>query len=143
MTKDKKNKNLPSGNGGRPIIKVKFQLIEKIMIVIAVLGVALMWIYVFYNINKLPQMIPTHFAVTGKANSWGSKNTLFIMPIMSTITVAILIFITRFPRFFNYPVKITKENAEKQYRNSIRLMITLAIEIAITFNYIEYKIVGN
>lgn len=65
------------------------------------------------------------------------------MPIISSITVGLLIFISRFPRFFNYPIKITEKNAEKQYRNSGQLMLVLAIELSLVFLYIEYKIIQS
>lgn len=141
----KNNESISNGNVRilRPNFKVKFGILEKIMIAITIISVTLIWIYVIFNISKLPNLIPTHFAMNGKPNSWGSRNTILIMPIMCTITSALLIGITRFPKFFNYQVEITKDNVERQYRNSIDLMLALAIEVAGTFIYIEYKMIKS
>lgn len=141
----KNNKSISNGNIRmlKPNFKVKFGILEKIMIAITIIAVTLIWIYVIFNISKLPNLIPTHFAMDGKPNSWGSKNTILIMPIICTITSALLIGITRFPKFFNYQVKITKDNVERQYRNSIDLLLALAIEVAGTFIYIEYKMIKS
>lgn len=141
MSKNSNNKgNLKTG---RPIIKLKFNNTEKIMITISIAVTLLMWAYVLLNVKHMPMTIPTHFTMSGKPNSWGSRNTIFIMPIICSIVIGLLIFISRFPRFFNYPIKITEKNAERQYRNSGQLMLALAIELPLVFLYIEYKIVQS
>lgn len=139
----KKNNNKSNLRTNRPIIKLKFNNIEKVMIIISIIVMLLMWAYVLLNIKHIPSEIPTHFTINGKPNSWGSKNTIFIMPIICSIMVGLLIFISRIPRFFNYPIKITEKNAEKQYRNSGQLMLVLAIELSLVFLYIEYKIIQS
>ncbi|MGG7077147.1 hypothetical protein [Clostridium sardiniense] len=41
--------------------------------------------------------------------------------------------LSRVPQFYNYPVEITKENAERQYKNSRTMMWCLLTEMSIFF----------
>lgn len=64
----------------------------------------------------LREQIPTHFNASGEADKFGSKNTIFLMPVLSLVMVAIFVFLSKFPHKFNYLNKITPENAESEYR---------------------------
>jgi uncharacterized membrane protein len=66
---------------------------------------------VFIQFSSLPAEIPTHFNIQGAVDRYGSKNTILFLPLLSLIIVCGLIFLTRFPHTFNYPTKITPENA--------------------------------
>ena len=44
-----------------------------------------------------------------------------------------------FPEIFNYPVKITADNAPAQYRNIMRMMRYLKMILAAIFGFILYK----
>src|SRR5690606_5186026 len=59
----------------------------------------------------------------------GSKNTIFLLPVISLILVAGLIFLMRFPHKFNYLNKITPENAAFEYQ---RMRIMLRVINALT-----------
>lgn len=66
--------------------------------------------------SDLPERIPTHFNAAGEADRFGSKYTIFFIPVLSLVLVAGIIFLMRFPHKFNYLNKITPENAESEYR---------------------------
>ena len=43
------------------------------------------------------------------------KVTIWIMPAVAAIIFAVLTAVSRYPHTFNYPVRITSENARRQY----------------------------
>ncbi len=100
-------------------------------------------IYLLVNYAKLPNQIPMHFNYNGEVDYWGPKESIFIL-----LGISILIYIlnTRtqlIPHKFNYIVKITEENAEKQYRIAVRMMSILNLEIMIIIAYIHWVIIEN
>lgn len=59
-------------------------------------------------INFLPEKVPTHYGITGKADSWGSRYELFIFPVMILISVGIF---ELFAHFYGKKTHSGKENA--------------------------------
>ncbi len=94
-----------------------------------------------------PDVIPTHFGLSGQPDAWGSKATLFIAPGIATIMYFLFTIISRFPYLFNYPVKITKENAERQYSMAIDMLSLIKFSVIILFVFILFRLyntaVGN
>lgn len=90
----------------------------------------------------LPEQIPTHFNARGEADKFGSKSTIFFLPVLSLVLVAGLVFLTKFPHKFNYFNKITPENAEFEYRKMrtvLRLVnaLTSLMFMIITLNILQ------
>ena len=69
----------------------------------------------------LPEIIPSHFDFTGKVDKSASKLMLWVLPILSLGVYLLLITVNKYPHSHNYRVKITKENAEREYVRSIEL----------------------
>lgn len=105
-----------------------------------ILGV---WIFVLMHYPKLPDTIATHFNALGEADGYGGKASLFALPAISTIMFAGITILSRFPRVFNYPVKITPENALRQYTLAVRLLRILKLAVVIMFGVIAMKTVQN
>lgn len=51
--------------------------------------------------------------------------------------------VNRFPHLFNYPVKITKENAFRQYANASRMMRYLKFISVVILGVISFKTIPN
>ena len=96
-------------------VKTEAKLIHKIFNVIALAtllsGVLLLIVYW----SKLPDTVPIHFNIKGEADGWGSKYTLIILPIIAVGFYAFLTMMESKPHFFNFPVKITEQNAQQQF----------------------------
>lgn len=122
----------------RPKIDV---LLSKSDIITEVLGwilLFLMWCYVLFVYSKLPEIIPTHFSFSGKADAYGSKSSIFTLPILGLVIFVLLTILNRFPHIFNYPVTITEDNALQQYKMGTRVLRYLKLIIAIIFLTIIY-----
>ena len=82
----------------------------------------IIWLSVFVYYPDLPNEIPTHFNGRGQADACGSKQSIWIlMGVFSSIFIGIYI-LNKYPHLHNYTVKITEENALKNYRFSTRVL---------------------
>lgn len=117
----------------RPRIKVSNTNFDKFLITLSTIILILQWIYVVKAMYTLPNIIPTHFGFSGIPDSFGSKFTLLALPIILTIFYISFCLISKIPQFYNYPVEITKENAERQYKNSRTMIWCLLAEMSIFF----------
>lgn len=91
------------------------------------------WILAAYAYVVLPETIPTHFNMTGEPDGYGSKISLVLLPLLSTVTFVGMTFLNRKPEIFNYPAKITPDNAAFHYRNATRMIRWLKLSIVLIF----------
>lgn len=117
----------------KPIIKIKLSNTDKLVEFISWLILTISWIYTFTNYSRLPDSIPSHFNAMGKADEYANKIILFISPIFSLLLIIGLTFLNQFPQIFNFPKKITEENAERNYRVATRMIRYLKFSIALIF----------
>ncbi len=87
--------------------------------------------------------IPTHFDAFGNPNGYSKKVVLFLMPILSAILYASLYILNFYPHTFNYPVRITPENALHQYSTATRMIRSLNLSMVVVFALISWKMVRN
>ncbi|WP_373074655.1 DUF1648 domain-containing protein [Zeaxanthinibacter enoshimensis] len=93
----------------------------------------LLWIYVGFIYMDLPESIPVHFNGKGEPDSSGDKSMIFILPLLATFLFGGLNWLKQYPEHLNYPVRITEENAARQYRNLRRMILVLNTIIILTF----------
>ena len=123
----------------RPVIKVPREKLDWFLEITTFLFLIWTWIYCFVSYAKLPDNIPVHYNELGFPNGYGSKDTIWFIPLITSSVVILLFFLNKYPHRFNYLVNITEENAVKQYRLSNRLLRIISLSIAALFSYIVYK----
>lgn len=107
---------------------------------LVILGVML--IYAITNFASLPAEIPIHFNAKGEADDWGSKLMLFFVPGVCLFLFLMMNFIgTLKPNTYNFPVKLTKENAKKQVELAREMMHGLNVVIFSFMFYILWRMV--
>ena len=106
------------------------------------IGLMMMFcVMVMYYYNDLPERIPTHFGLSGEADAYGHKGTLWMLLALGLALPSLMMFLTRYPHSFNYPFKITEENAAYEYRMAVKLMLWMAMAIAMIFLVICWGII--
>lgn len=95
-------------------------------------------ILLFQNWERIPDSIPTHFGGSGKPDDWGSKYTLLLLPSILVIIYSGFTVLSRYPHVYNYPWRITEENAERQYLLARTFLCWLKLEIILLFTFIEW-----
>lgn len=127
----------------RPKLMLQKKAVDWFFEISALFCIIFMWAYSFYNYSTLPNTIATHFNISGQPDVYGSKSTIFLLPLITTILVFVLRILNRYPHHFNYPTAITVENAERQYSMATRLMRYLQFIISALFTYIVVKTVQD
>ncbi len=93
-----------------------------------------------YGYVVLPETVPTHFNFKGQPDSYGSKISILFVPLVSLVLTIGLTWLNHYPEIFNYPVKITEENADKQYKNAQTAIRWLKVVINVIFLLITWAI---
>ncbi|EIJ40343.1 Protein of unknown function (DUF1648) [Galbibacter orientalis DSM 19592] len=124
---------------GRPKIKIELTKADKILEIIGLILLVAFWCMTIINYTKLPEIIPTHYNGMGEADGYGGKGNILILPVIATILFIGLTKLNKFPHIFNYPTKITQENALEQYTNATRMMRILKLIIVVIFGLIAFQ----
>lgn len=114
-------------------LKLPKTLFEKIIELLSILFLLGMYGFVILNWSEIPDRIPTHFNIMGEPDRWGGKWSVLILPIIATFLFKMMFILSKFPHIHNYPVKVTPENAEKLYRISRKMLITMNFLLTLFF----------
>lgn len=117
----------------RPKIKLEFQSIDSILEAVAALSLVALLLLPFLNYGQMPDEIPTHFNVKGVPDGFGGKGTIWLLPGLGLIFYIGFLILNRYPHTFNYPVKITPDNALKQYTLATRIIRGMKAVVILLF----------
>lgn len=120
----------------RPILKIALSKFDKLLELVSLILFITLWIICTLELINLPNIIPIHFDFSGKPDNYGSKNTLLILPIIMSLVAILFTYLCKRPHIFNYPSKITKDNAEQQYKLATQMLRVLKIGILFLGNII-------
>lgn len=126
----------------RPRITIPLQSLDYAMEILAAMGLLTMLVLSALYYNQLPEQIPTHFGPDGRPDAYGSKPTLWLLPGLGALLYAFMTFINRRPDRFNYTVKITAENAERQYSMATRFIRAIKVFVMLLFTFLVWRIIG-
>jgi uncharacterized membrane protein len=89
----------------------------KLIKVINYLILAFVWVFTVFNFNSLPETIPTHFGLDNKADAYGSRNSLFILPVVTTVLFLLLAYVSKHPYspLLNVPDTMRKDPLETEF----------------------------
>jgi uncharacterized membrane protein len=120
----------------RPKIQIKLSKLDKSLKLLSTIVLVVMFCLAVFVYLKSPNIIPSHFNASGKPDDFSDKSVIFIL-----LFIGIFIYfgfnqLVKFPHIFNYPVSITKNNAERQYELATRMIRFLQLAMLITFTVI-------
>ena len=127
----------------RPRMKLQLNQTDKILEVLGWVSVVGIWALTLTNYSILPEIIPIHFNGAGKADGFGNKTHIFVLPIISSLLFIGFTILNKRPHIFNYPSQITKENALRQYTNATRMIRVLKLVIVLLFGLIVFREIQN
>ena len=123
----------------QPKIKLEMQPMDWLLDLTGVGVIAVTFIYAFYKYPELTSTIPTHFNASGEVDGYGGKDSVWVLPSIGLVMFIGMWVLTKFPHIYNYPVKVTEDNAEKMYRNGVSLIRSLNLIVVVLFGYISYQ----
>lgn len=94
--------------------------------------------YLIVEWKNIPDIVATHFTISGKADAYGEKNCILIIPIIAVLVFSTIAVVERFPNIWNFPVKVTEENREKLINNGLKLTGVLKMLLSTWFCYIGF-----
>lgn len=92
--------------------------------------------YLIINWSNIGDNVASHYNSVGQIDSWGSKSSLIILPIIAIIVNISMSVVLICPQALNIPVKINEENYVKVYNLTRDLMNFTRTLISILFLYI-------
>jgi len=125
----------------KPKLKVELSAMDKIIEMIGWMILLIIWILTLLNFTKMPDTIPIHFNFSGQADNFGSKWTILTFPVFGTVLYVGLTILNKFPHIFNYPTKITPENALQKYIIATRMIRFLKLGLMLIFSIITYLMI--
>lgn len=125
-----------------PVIPIHIDRSTKILDAIALVGLVISLAIPAFNWSSLPDTIPVHFGITGRADGWGNKWFFWMFPLLSFAIIIGFTVMRRYPQTFNYPVRVTLQNAEVQYDIAINLLNWFKAEFAWLFVWLEWQIIN-
>ncbi|MGE0128790.1 MAG: DUF1648 domain-containing protein [Blastocatellales bacterium] len=101
-------------------------LIDSLAAIVVILG----WWIAFSSYPRLPEKIPVHFGFTGKADQWGGRWMIFLMPLIATAIFALDYWI------FAYASPGSSKPIPPQMQAPLHLLL---LELAVLFTYITWR----
>jgi uncharacterized membrane protein len=123
----------------RPKMNMPFTPTQKMLFAGAIMFMLLHIILVTFYFPSLPERMPSHFGVSGKPDAWAGKAIILLILILSIVISSVMLVVSFFPRTYNYVVRITPGNAERQYSLGRTLLLFLAFEISLFLSYATWK----
>lgn len=126
----------------RPKLKIALSKADWVMESLGWLLVFLVWGYVIYNYQTLPETIPTHFNILGEADGFGDKGMILTLPAVASILFIGMTILNKFPHVFNYPTDLTANNVLRQYTLATRLIRYLKVSIVFLFGLTSFETIS-
>jgi len=127
----------------RPRIKIELTTTDKFVEIIGWCALLAIWVMTIMGYSKLPDVVPTHYNFAGEAGGFEEKGMIWSWAIIATILFVGMTIVNKYPHIFNYPVKITEENALRQYTIATRLVRYMKLFVVLTFGFIVFTIIQN
>jgi|GEM_PF-1800348 len=125
----------------RPRMKIPYSKKHKVIDIFSLAGIVLLIVFPYVTSRYLQERVPLHFDGAGNPNRFGSPEDFvkiwFVLIGAAIVTWVVLSLLRFIPHYFNLPVRITNENAEKQYSLGIDLIYTMKIGVVILFLSIQ------
>lgn len=130
---------VPKQKTSRPKIALELTLADRLLEALTALFVLLLGGVPLVYYGELPDQIPQHYNAAGEVDIYGPKYLLLVLAGVGILLYGLMTWVGRYPHWFNYPVAITPENAERQYRIATRLMRMLKLVVVLLFFYLIYE----
>jgi len=124
-----------------PKITITPEPIDQYMHYLSIAALATLFVLPLLYWNQLPERLPIHFGPDGTPDGFGDRASIWVLPVIGLGLYFLLTAIASIPESHNYHVKITSENAEAQYRNSIRLLGSIRMLILLLWVHIVWNII--
>jgi hypothetical protein len=131
----------PEDRSKRPDIEMETTALQWVLSAIGLVSLAASGLFLLDAWNSLPATVYTHFNAYGKPDGTGPRLMIAVMPVLGIVLWTVLGFVIARPRTYNYPVRITPENARAQYEIAVGLLHWVRFEVALLMAYLGWAMV--
>ncbi|NIM05709.1 MAG: DUF1648 domain-containing protein [Armatimonadetes bacterium] len=125
----------------RPVLSLPLSNFEMLIEIAAIAGVLLVLAITAIYWQALPDRVPAHFGLAGEPNRWAGKSQALLLPILASVMYVGMTILCRYPHIYNYPVPLTEENAERQYRIGRMLISSMRAETVWVAAFIQREMI--
>ena len=111
--------------------------LDWLMEIISLVALVASWAFVAESWSTLPDVVPTHFGITGAPNGWGSRQAMWLVPGMGLLLYIVLTVAARYPRFVNLPFRVDRDAPEVR-RIIVRILASAKAVTMLLFVYIVH-----
>ncbi len=101
------------------------------------------WVLVMTQHKNLPEIIPVHYNSAGEADGFGSKEKIFILPVIASIIYTGMTILNRYLHLFPAAVDVTEEIAVRQIKIATRVMRYLKFILVVIFGFILFRTIEH
>ncbi|MDX2055073.1 MAG: DUF1648 domain-containing protein [Polyangiaceae bacterium] len=127
----------------RPKLEIPRTKLENVVRALSTVCTVGLDLYAVIVRRRLPEVVPTHFGVSGIPNAWGPKWILFLVPALATLAYLAMMLVERVPHAFNYPVQVTAANAPRLYLIARRWLGIIDLICVAAFGVAFLALVGS
>ena len=113
--------------------------IEQLSRNVLIFLLALMFILTARNFFLMPGTVPIHFNISGEPDGYGSRWMIWLLPFIAVATSLLIALVHKVPQYINYPVQITKENAQRQFLLVRQFLYVLNLMMVLIFAIIQLQ----
>jgi len=96
---------------------------DKILEIVAVAALLVSFCpLLLYHTIHPDDVFPTHYNIAGEIDGWGGRSSLWLIPLIGLAFYIGLSILQKYPKIYNYPCKVTEQNANYLYRMGVQLM---------------------
>ena len=113
---------------------MKFKVSRLILQALGLVFLLAVTVYILSRWQSLPAEIPSHFNAAGQPESFGPKNSLISLLVVSWVAYGLFTVLSYFPKFWNLPVK-----TPRAYQIAGILMPVLGLMLALIFGWVSLR----
>ena len=114
----------------RPKITIEKNILDKAIEILTVMLIIISAVIIGIYYNQLPEKLPIHFNWPSKdKNGFGSKDLLWVSPIICGIIGLAIYKLNQYPWIFNYPTEINEQNVRYNYKMSTQMLRIIGLII--------------
>ncbi len=115
----------------------KTSITDRLLEILGVAGMLLLVALPAFFFNKLPDSIPVHFNITGEPDSYGSRNTIWMLPAIGFFLFLTIVFIPKI--LINYGNTDFNETVKKNiFIKAVRMLRIVNMLTVFMFSSIVY-----
>ena len=99
-----------------------------------------MMVWVACRYAALPDRIPVHYGADGVIDGYGDKSMIWVLLSIAWFIVGLLSVAELFPKYWNIPFKVTKENQARVLTIAWHMLSTTKLIVTGVFAYLAIKV---